>query len=287
MKRDMARTLVEAGRRGGSKQKLHRPRRAAGPDAFPWHEGMRRPYKDQKEQGDKLGALERYLRKQVGRPWDKVWSDIQGALPKGVNGFHVRSHIDGWVARRPMLDKHGRLWDEHGAYTVDDHMTSAGGGQPMLYVDPRDGILKKAKPRKPAIRRKGAGSTGQFRPYASFYGKFVRPDFTVDQVQAILAHRDPQGLLKQGAPVDEYFSEAQAMRSRLRTAKDEAAVLAIVHQTFIRFFGKDTAGADMWYEGVAADLWALARPREQRPAWWVRRSSTGVLQTGDGKPVAS
>ena len=33
-----------------------------------------------KEFSDVLGPLRRYLRRQVGRPWDKVWSEIAGTL---------------------------------------------------------------------------------------------------------------------------------------------------------------------------------------------------------------
>src|SRR5262249_35468799 len=41
-----------------------------------------------KEFSDFLAPLRRYLRAQVGRPWDKVYSEIRKAVPNGLHGDH-------------------------------------------------------------------------------------------------------------------------------------------------------------------------------------------------------
>lgn len=47
---------------------------------------------------DRLNPLRRFLEKQVGRPWDKVYSELcQGADSRNIRGFHLRSHIEDTV----------------------------------------------------------------------------------------------------------------------------------------------------------------------------------------------
>jgi hypothetical protein len=47
-----------------------------------------------KEFSDLLGPLRRYLRKQVGRPWDKLWSEITQTLDsRSLTGQHIFDHI--------------------------------------------------------------------------------------------------------------------------------------------------------------------------------------------------
>jgi hypothetical protein len=53
-----------------------------------------------KEFSDVLGPLRRYLRKQAGRPWDKVWSEIATTLDsRSLTGQHIFDHI-----RRELMD---------------------------------------------------------------------------------------------------------------------------------------------------------------------------------------
>jgi hypothetical protein len=47
---------------------------------------------------DHLGPLERYLRSQVGRPWNKVYSEIAAHIrPSNALQQHILSHLFGYV----------------------------------------------------------------------------------------------------------------------------------------------------------------------------------------------
>lgn len=75
MREDMAKVIVERPRRRGD---AARKGRRQDWDQMPSHEGMRRPHilsGDPKELNEHLGPLRRYLERQVGRPWDKVYSE--------------------------------------------------------------------------------------------------------------------------------------------------------------------------------------------------------------------
>lgn len=54
-----------------------------------------RGWVDAKSFSDLIGPLRRYLRKQVGRPWDTVWSELSATLDKrSVSGSHIFDHIE-------------------------------------------------------------------------------------------------------------------------------------------------------------------------------------------------
>ncbi len=131
MREDMARLIVERPRikpfsnRKGRSQKL---------EDLPTHEGMRRGCAwrgDRKELNENLAPLRRYLESQVGRPWDKVYSEIAAHLrADSAVQQHVRDHLRDFVAITPRRNLHnwratyrGGLWWQ------------------KLYVDPVTGLL--------------------------------------------------------------------------------------------------------------------------------------------------
>ena len=64
-----------------------------------------------KEFSDLLGPLRRYLRKQVGRPWDKVWSEITRNLDsRSLSGQHIFDHIGWEVEQHVWLSSGGSLY---------------------------------------------------------------------------------------------------------------------------------------------------------------------------------
>lgn len=124
MRSDMARVIVERPR---VLDRATRKGRSRALDALPTKLGMRR---DNRERGgykmlnENLAPLRRYLEKQVGRPWDKVYSEIAAHLrADSTVQQHVRDHIGDFV--------------QIGAHREFPYW------QPPLYVDPRDGILKR------------------------------------------------------------------------------------------------------------------------------------------------
>lgn len=93
------------------------------------------PYR--KHFSDRLGPLERYLQKQVGRPWRKVEGEFLHALDvRTVVGRHLWDHARHMVDIDCVLGRDGVVRGRRG-YPVRD-----------LYVHPRSGILLKAKPER-------------------------------------------------------------------------------------------------------------------------------------------
>jgi hypothetical protein len=129
MRSDMFKVLVERPRYGG-----HGARKGRGPrdvEDYPSKQGMRRPYQNQsggKSLNEHLGPLRRYLRKQVGRPWNKVYSEICAGLRAGHPVHdHVRAHVFDYVAV------------DHPRARNNDPNRSA---HKDFYVDPRTDLLR-------------------------------------------------------------------------------------------------------------------------------------------------
>ncbi|MCG8443253.1 MAG: hypothetical protein MI723_15735 [Caulobacterales bacterium] len=154
----MPELLVERPRKG-MRAKLNRARlkSLAEADALPSRMGVRKQRKvsrsDTKYQTDHFGPLRRYLNAQVGRPWRKVYGEIcEKADTRSTVQDHVRLHLDDFVARPSIGRDGGWLWRGRPFAPAQP----AGWYRWMqLYVDPRDGLLKRVKRRKrPAARRR-------------------------------------------------------------------------------------------------------------------------------------
>lgn len=104
MRKDMAKVIVERPRLGGGKSK---GRRGNVPfEDMPSCEGMRRPHENSKSLNENLPPLRRYLHSQIGRPWDKVYSDIcKNLRPTSTIQQHVRDHVEGFVAMQTRMEE--------------------------------------------------------------------------------------------------------------------------------------------------------------------------------------
>ncbi len=98
-----------------------------------------------KRQTDVLGPLVGYLRKNVGKPWDKVNSDIHEHLKMtSMAQGHILDHIDHMVVKNVLLVKEGKLevpYESDGRARVSvshDKWRTYGG----FYVCPKSGLLK-------------------------------------------------------------------------------------------------------------------------------------------------
>ncbi len=93
-----------------------------------------------KEFTDVLGPLKGYIQKNVGRPWNKVYSEMCKFLDKGkLTHAHVFTHVYQWVGRNVILC-------EDGAYREPHEMQSwRSSYAPDFYVHPKTGILRKNK----------------------------------------------------------------------------------------------------------------------------------------------
>ena len=95
--------------------------------------GMNPRTGDQKYFNENLNPLKRWLQKQVGRPWDKVYAEIVERNSKASTvGAHVYQHLFQYV------EVHTRFTPE-GPRREDGSQVYRG----LVYVDPRTGILRR------------------------------------------------------------------------------------------------------------------------------------------------
>ena len=106
---DMAKVIVERPRKKGCswhKPKGYRRRlRRYGDDGPPAREGIQACWQGRtKYLNEHLGPLRRYLDKQVGRPWDKVFSEICAHIDRSsAVQDHVRDHVEDYVTTHVLL----------------------------------------------------------------------------------------------------------------------------------------------------------------------------------------
>lgn len=133
MRRDMFKVIVERPRVGAAHHRKGRPPREL--EDHPRAQGMRRPHQRQggKSLNEHLAPLRRFLHKQVGRSWDKVYSEICAGLRAGHPIHdHVRQHVFDYVAiESPRLRNRAVL------------------RRKLFYVDARTGLLCLNKQRQP------------------------------------------------------------------------------------------------------------------------------------------
>lgn len=158
MRADMAKVIVERPRKKGcawNKPKGYRRRlRRYGDDGPPAREGIQACWQGHtKYLNEHLGPLRRYLDKQVGRPWDKVFSEICARIDRSsAVQDHVRDHVADYVTTHVILID-GVPCNGEGGWNY---------GKPLhqlrfrpWYVCPRTGLLRRVKvasrkrPRRP------------------------------------------------------------------------------------------------------------------------------------------
>jgi len=142
MRDDMAKVIVERPRWGaGWGRKGRRPRSLAD---YPSREGMRFRGRS-KFLNENLAPLKRFLRKQVNRPWDKVYGEIRARIkPGNTVQEHILTHVQDFI----FLDV---FRVEPSSANVCGLARTSGRVfvRPVrpgdLYVDPDDGIIKLAR----------------------------------------------------------------------------------------------------------------------------------------------
>lgn len=145
MRKDMSKVIVERPRTGRSRAGLRpgRTRTLVDDDGEPIRaKGAREPAKRaQKDKGlnETLNPLKRYLATNIGRPWDKVYSEISEHLkPTSTVQQHVRDHLQDFVAIKTRM-KAGKVMVASrfgGERALEDHHS-------LYYVHPRTGLLRK------------------------------------------------------------------------------------------------------------------------------------------------
>jgi hypothetical protein len=146
MRADMAKVIVERPRRKGwetRKPKGYRRRlRRYGDDGPPAREGMTTCWEGgSKSLNEHLGPLRRYLDRQVGRPWNKVFSEICAHINRNsAVQDHVRDHVADYVTIHVVL-RDGVPFSQEGTWRLGRAVQPG-----YWYVCPRTGLLRKVKP---------------------------------------------------------------------------------------------------------------------------------------------
>jgi hypothetical protein len=98
----------------------------------------------EKHLNENLAPLKRYLMAQVGRPWDKVYSEICRTIDtRSAIGLHVLQHVEGFIALDTFIQD-GKVYERGWCSAGEVH---------GLYVHPVTGIIRRAKRRASQPKR--------------------------------------------------------------------------------------------------------------------------------------
>ena len=105
----------------------------------------RRQYSSEhKHFSDVLGPLRGFLRRNIGRPWNKVFSELrQGLDIRKVTGMHIFDHLEWMVAKNCWIGAN------RGVYVWPNKQEVHG-----FYVHPKTGLLCFRPPQSPRERKK-------------------------------------------------------------------------------------------------------------------------------------
>jgi hypothetical protein len=152
MRSDLNKQLCEH-ERSGSENSFRQRRRDRtfqyqdpdGEDAR-FHESMTLRYtNDRKSFNENLSPLKGQVRKAIGRPWNKFYSEFCQVFDKrSVINQHILQHLEDFVCTKVYVGRDNELWvKRYGSPELLD------GSSIEIYVDPRDGIIKKNRGYKP------------------------------------------------------------------------------------------------------------------------------------------
>ncbi len=103
-------------------------------------------YTERKQLNENLNPLIRYLRKNCGRPWDKVYSEIKDKNPLGnAVTEHIYQHLFDFVELNPVF-KDKVPYTNHGKYPIYEN------GWPAFYIN-GVGILVRSKHKRPKYKK--------------------------------------------------------------------------------------------------------------------------------------
>jgi hypothetical protein len=155
MRTDLHEVLIERPRRGHRLKTArgNKPRAAEWIDEDSYADTYRPRRLRTKYFDDLLSPLRRWLRHQVDRPWNTVWSELAASIDtRSVVGQHLLDHVRDLVALDGEYDEAQR------AVVLKPHLgRRRGRREPVdgLYVDPRTGLLRwREPPSRRALRRR-------------------------------------------------------------------------------------------------------------------------------------
>jgi hypothetical protein len=139
MREDMYKVIVERPRhyKRDDSQATRRRNDLDGPTQLGMRAGYGRPVLN-----ENLSPLRRFLRAQVGRPWNKVHGEIASCIDRrNTVQQHIYQHLDDFIATRVEV-RDGRIIDLRLRYAFrrDDAAI-----RQELHVDPRTGLIRRNK----------------------------------------------------------------------------------------------------------------------------------------------
>ena len=165
MRKDLAKVLTEKPRRGSGSKNLKTRFREKGYDSRESSEDKYSlpkrgkmlmnsrdfgPHDDTKDFTDVLGPLRKWVESQVGRNWDKVYSEIKSTFPNTNKQNHhlLDTHLLGYIHRNVRVEKSkkGRkVYDESYINSFSDNWKHRELMKGDIYVDPDTHVLMKYK----------------------------------------------------------------------------------------------------------------------------------------------
>lgn len=124
MRKDLKDLIINIGRyRDSWCQRKATPRK--GSEDY-WEVDWAPSKKKGKLPADRLQPLKKYLRKNVGRPFNKIWAEVcEVADNRSIRGFHLRQHL-AWLVDNCGIEKESPSWLKfvtnyyHNRFYVDD-----------------------------------------------------------------------------------------------------------------------------------------------------------------------
>lgn len=107
-----------------------------------------------KEFSDFLTPLERFLQSSVGKPWDKVYSELCQHLDRRkTTGRHVFQHLESYVSMNCFYDEAGELWIDY-YWGRPEPVSQLYRHKHLYYVDPRTRLLCRFDPQDKGVCRR-------------------------------------------------------------------------------------------------------------------------------------
>jgi hypothetical protein len=231
MREDMAQVVIERPRYGSARYHEVRPRGIARRDIdrlsdLPRSQGMRRPHVDRKDQSDLLGPLRRFVIRQVGRPWNKVYSEIRERIsPDSTIQLHILNHLEQLIATKTALGPDGRVRraEQHFSWRFG-YLDECPG---QVYVHPLTGIIRRIPEARASWKRRPDVPAPEFKAVGHERELWRRNGTWYWAVFATAMRRSTSGAATAEArtaiPIDCFTGEPVAPGARYRSGKRQAS----------------------------------------------------------------
>jgi hypothetical protein len=107
-----------------------------------FHSSSRNRQRNRKDFSDLLSPLRGAVRKNIGRPWDKVFGEFCKVLDRrGLSGYHIWTHLVWEVTTNTFLGEDGEVYERTRFRNAPEKASG-------FYVHPASGLLLYKKPKR-------------------------------------------------------------------------------------------------------------------------------------------